>query len=504
MKNIRIIPRLDVKNHNLVKGINLEGLRVLGLPEKFSQYYYKNGADELIYIDMVASLYGRNHLEKIVKRTAQNVFIPIVVGGGIRTVEDIYKLLRAGADKVAINTQAIKNPKLIEKAAKTFGSQCIVISIQAMKISEGKYEAYTDTGREPTGKDVIEWAKQVVDLGAGELLITSIDQEGTCDGYDIDLFSKISDSVNIPVIACGGAGKKEHILEVINNTNVDAVSASSIFHYHIVQKFGAESRNGGNIEYIKDFIKKGSSILTKLSPVSVSQVKQYLKNNNINVVLEKFSKKIVSNPIIKKKSVTIVDYGLGNIFSVIHALENVGTNIIITNNPSDIKKSDYLVIAGVGAFGDGTAQLKKKQLIDPIIKHVYDGKPLLGICLGMQLFMEIGEEFGIHEGLKLIKGKTIKLSIKGKNIKLPHIGWNRLIIHKDINILNNIPSNSLMYFVHSYFIQPEDKNLIAAETTYGENTFCSVINKDNIFGCQFHPEKSGEIGLKIYKNFIEC
>jgi len=503
MKNIRIIPRLDVKNHNLVKGINLEGLRVLGLPERFSQYYYKDGADELIYIDMVASLYGRNHLEEIVKRTAQNVFVPIVVGGGIRSVEDIYKLLRAGADKVAINTQAIKKPKLVEEAAKIFGSQCIVISIQAMKISDGKYEAYTDTGREPTGKDVFEWAKQVVEMGAGELLITSIDKEGTCDGYEIELLNHISEAVNVPVIACGGAGSKEHILEVINKTKVDAVCASSIFHYNIIKDFGVESREGGNTEFLKDFIKKGPSTLTKSSPLSVSQLKNYLKTKDINVVSEKISKSIDYSTNIKNKKVTILDYGLGNLFSVIHALENVGACINVTDNPSEIKNSDRLVVAGVGAFGDGMNQLKIRGFLEPIEKHINDGKPILGICLGMQLFMEIGEEFGIHDGLKLIKGKATKLSIKSNDVKIPHVGWNRLIIQKNIKIFNDIPTDSLMYFVHSYYVQPKDNNLIAAITIYGENTFCSVINKNNIIGCQFHPEKSGERGLKIYKNFIE-
>ena len=175
MNNIRIIPRLDVKGPNLVKGVHLEGLRVLGKPEEFASKYYLEGADELIYIDVVASLYGRKNLLEIVERAAQQIFIPLTAGGGIRTFDDIKNLLRAGADKVAINTAGIRNPRFIKEAAQSFGSQCIVVSIEAKSRENGRYEAFTDNGREKTGKDVFEWAKEAVDLGAGEILVTSID-----------------------------------------------------------------------------------------------------------------------------------------------------------------------------------------------------------------------------------------------------------------------------------------------------------------------------------------
>ncbi len=205
MHTVRIIPRLDIKGPNVVKGIHFEGLRVLGKPEDFARYYYENGADELIYVDAVASLYGRNSLVDIVKLTAQEIFIPLTVGGGLRSVEDIRAVLRAGADKVSINTAGLKREELIRDASRTFGSSTIVVSIEAIKHSNGRYEAYADYGREKTGMDAYEWALRAVELGAGELMVTSINQEGTGEGFDLELTEKIADAVPVPVI--GGGGK---------------------------------------------------------------------------------------------------------------------------------------------------------------------------------------------------------------------------------------------------------------------------------------------------------
>ena len=227
----RLIPRLDIKGPNLVKGIQLEGLRVMGDPQEFSRHYYEEGADELIYIDIVASLYGRNNLTDIVSKTAQNVFIPITVGGGVRSVADVNTLLRAGADKVAINTAAIKNPDLITEVARRFGSQCMVLSIEAKQIAPGKWEAYTDNGRERTGVDAVEWARRGVELGAGEILVTSVDREGTGKGFDVPLVRAIATSVSVPLIACGGMGKPEHLCAVICEGRADAVSMASVLHY---------------------------------------------------------------------------------------------------------------------------------------------------------------------------------------------------------------------------------------------------------------------------------
>lgn len=275
--NVRIMPRLDIKGPNLVKGINLEGLRVLGKPWDFAYKYYQDGADELIYMDVVASLYGRNNLFEIVRKTAENIFIPLTVGGGIRSLDDIRTLLRAGADKVAVNTAAVHNPSLIREGAQAFGSQCIVSSIEA-KYMHGRYEALTDNGRELTGKDVFDWVKQVVDLGAGEILLTSIDREGTGLGYDLELIQRVAGSVPVPVIACGGCGKPEHLIEVAKKGKADAISAASIFHYNYLdrQVEPDEFKEEGNIEFIKK--KRGGPgfMPGRLSLMSIQDVKRIL------------------------------------------------------------------------------------------------------------------------------------------------------------------------------------------------------------------------------------
>jgi len=230
-RKIRVIARLDIKGHNVIKGIQLEGLRVVGKPEVLAPRYYEQGADEILYIDSVASLYQRDSFLQIVRSTAENTFVPITAGGGVRTGDDIRKLLRAGADKVAVNTAAIQNPALIREGAEIFGSQCIVLSIQAKRVAEEQWEAYTNNGREKTGVHVLDWAKKGVRLGAGEILLTSVDNEGMKMGFDIDLLKAVCNAVNVPVIASGGAGNVEHINEVIKKTKLDAVSVASVLHY---------------------------------------------------------------------------------------------------------------------------------------------------------------------------------------------------------------------------------------------------------------------------------
>lgn len=231
MKNIRLIARLDVKAPNLVKGIQFEGLRKIGDPNQFAVKYYSHGVDEIIYIDIVASLYERNSLLDIVERTTADVFVPITVGGGLRSIEDVGQALRAGADKVAINTAAIKDHNLISQVARKFGSQCMVLSIQAKKNRMDTWEAYYDNGRERSGIDVVEWAKKGAELGAGEILLTSVDQEGTGKGFDIDLVKEVSDVVGIPVIAGGGMGCYEDLRMLLDEDKVDAVAMAHVLHY---------------------------------------------------------------------------------------------------------------------------------------------------------------------------------------------------------------------------------------------------------------------------------
>lgn len=232
MAGVRLIPRLDIKGPNLIKGIHLEGLRVLGDPQVFAQRYYEQGADELIYMDIVASLYGRNSLRDIVSRTAQDVFIPLTVGGGVRSVDDVRELLRAGADKIAANTAAVRRPEMITEVAHAFGSQCMVLSIEAKRSGPGKWEVFTDNGREHTGLDVVEWVRKATDLGAGEILLTSVDQEGTRKGFDVELVQAVTAATSIPVIASGGMGSIDHLVEVCTTGQADAVAIADALHYN--------------------------------------------------------------------------------------------------------------------------------------------------------------------------------------------------------------------------------------------------------------------------------
>jgi len=277
-KNIRIIPRLDIKGPNLVKGIHLEGLRVLGKPEDFARFYYENGADELIYIDVVASLYNRNSLHDIINKTAQEIFIPLTVGGGLRTIEDIRSVLRAGADKVSLNTAAIKNPNFIYEASRIFGSSTVVITIEVIKQPDGKYLAYIDNGREYTGVEVFAWAKRVEELGAGEILLTSVDRDGTGSGYDLDLIKTVSDSVSIPVIASGGPGKLEDVKDVIVKGGADAVAVASMLHYNAIKDTGLnlDSFTEGNVEFLKS-----GKVFTKFKSIPLPMIKKYLIDEGV-------------------------------------------------------------------------------------------------------------------------------------------------------------------------------------------------------------------------------
>ncbi len=232
MASLRLIARLDIKGPNIIKGIQLEGVRVVGDPQAFAQRYYREGVDEILYMDAVASLYDREMLTKIVARTAEEVFVPITVGGGLRSVEDVRTMLRAGADKVAINTAATHRPEFITEVAGEFGSQCMVLSIEAKRRNDGGWEAYRDCGREHTGLDVVEWARRGQELGAGEILLTSVDHEGMCGGFDVELVRAVSDSVTTPVIASGGMGRPEDLLRVAAEGHADGVAMAHVLHYN--------------------------------------------------------------------------------------------------------------------------------------------------------------------------------------------------------------------------------------------------------------------------------
>jgi len=244
----RLIARLDIKSNNVVKGINLEGIRKVGDPKILAKKYYDEGIDEIIYMDSVASLYGRNSLKKVIIDAASEIFVPLTVGGGIRSLKDIREALNSGADKVAINTQAIKTPSFIKEAAEKIGSQAVVVSIEAKKQNNNKWEAFYNNGRERSGKDVIIWAQEAQSLGAGELLITSIDHEGLKKGMDIKLLDILQKEINIPIIFSGGIGSYQSIMEVI--PNADAIAIAGSLHYN---------------------------------ELNISEIKKRLKNNDISV-----------------------------------------------------------------------------------------------------------------------------------------------------------------------------------------------------------------------------
>jgi cyclase len=246
----RIIPCLDVKDGRVVKGVKFLNLKDAGDPVEVAQFYDREEADEIVFLDITASFEKGNIMLDVVKRTAETVFMPLTVGGGIRNLEDIRQLLKAGADKVSINTSAVKDVKLVAKASEKFGSQCIVVAIDAKRSGNAKWEVYINGGRTPTGIDAVKWGKTVEKMGAGEILLTSMDRDGTKDGYDTELTKKFSENLNIPIIASGGAGNLEHIYEAFTKGKADAALAASIFHYK---------------EY------------------SISEVKEYLKKRGVKV-----------------------------------------------------------------------------------------------------------------------------------------------------------------------------------------------------------------------------
>lgn len=274
--NKRIISRLDVKNNSLVKGIHLEGLRVLGSPEEYAKKYYEDGVDEIIYMDVVASLYGRNSLLDLVKKTAEKIFIPLTVGGGIRNLDDVGLLLKSGADRVCINTAAVSNPQLITKIAERYGSSTLVVAIETIK-SEGKYEIFVDNGREYTGLNVEDWVKKIQDLGAGELLITSVDRDGTGSGLDYELIELIISKVDMPFIVHGGIGSCDDFVDAFSKDKINAICASSVFHYQALTELRDTK---AELEGNKEFLLSGK-VNSKIKETSIRNLKIQLKSNQI-------------------------------------------------------------------------------------------------------------------------------------------------------------------------------------------------------------------------------
>lgn len=469
----RIIARLDVKGKKLIKGIRFEGLRVIGDACNAAEHYASKGVDEIFYTDAVASLYGRNGLDEILRETTKKVFVPITAGGAIRTVEDGRKLLAAGADKLAVNSAAIKNPNLINELSKKFGKQCVVISIQVVYKGNFKWQVMIESGREKTSIDLIDWIKDSQDRGAGEIFLTSVDRDGTGKGPDIELLNKIKDSISIPLVFGGGFSSSNDLLRIFNeHRDLSGISIGWGLHYKKI-----------DISDSKDKISK------------------------LNLSFRNFKKELIVNKISENISVSIIDYGMGNTQSLINAFNLLDIKCELTVDFDKIKKNHICVLPGVGAYPEGMKQLYKFDLIDNIRRFANTGGCLIGICLGMQLLLSEGTEYEKCDGLNIIKGRIEKLPDKSKEggaTLLPHVGWNTLHAIDKQNEFTIKHDKIYQYFVHSFALKYSEKikSNILYTTNFEGHKFASMIQKINTIGMQFHPERSGKEGLDLLRNLI--
>jgi len=330
----RLIVRLDIKGSRLIKGIRFEGLRVLGDPCEAALRYANAGADELLYVDAVASLYGRNGLADVLRRTSREVFIPITAGGGVRSVDDAAALLAAGADKIAVNTASLQRPDLITELAQAFGSQCVVASIQARRTGPGLWEAMMEAGRERSGRDVLGWIEEVQQLGAGEILLTSVDQDGTCAGPDLALQQVAAGSARVPLVLGGGYAEPSQILAALEEPNVAAVSIGAALHHARL-----------DLQTLKlQLAAAPAQLPIRIAPateqVPVTPPPQPLAGHRIGVI----------------------DYGMGNQQSLINALDYLGASVLLSANTEELQACSLLTLPGVGAFPQGMAELQKRGL----------------------------------------------------------------------------------------------------------------------------------------------
>lgn len=467
----RLIARLDIKGSRLIKGIRFEGLRVLGDPCVAALRYTEAGADELLYLDAVASLYGRNGLADLLRRTSREVFIPITAGGGVRSVADAAALLAAGADKIVVNTAALQRPELITELAEAFGSQCVVGSIQARRNGPGAWEAMAEAGRERSGQDVLAWMERLQQMGAGEILLTSVDQDGTCAGPDQELHIAAAARSRVPLVLAGGFATTQQVLRALQEPFVAAVCMGAALH-----------RNQLELARLKRELAAAPAQLpirlaTSAEASWAGPGFQTLAGQRIGVV----------------------DYGMGNQQSLINALEHLGAMALLSSEPDTLQDCELLVLPGVGAFPKGMAQLQNRGLDSWLKQWVSAGNPLLGICLGMQMLFEGSEEFGHTAGLGLLNGQVLSLPSfdgLGEPVVLPHIGWNRVL--PGLAWHHAPPTEPLkQYFVHSYVATGVNPTVVLLSCRYGHHSFVAGVHQGNLMGFQFHPERSGPDGLSL-------
>lgn len=467
----RLIARLDIKGNRLIKGIRFEGLRVLGDPCEAAMRYAEAGADELLYVDAVATLYGRNGLAEPLRRASREMFIPITAGGGVRSVADAAALLAAGADKIAVNTASLQRPELITELAETFGSQCVVVSIQARRTAAGAWEAMAEAGRELSGQDVLAWMERVQQLGAGEILLTSVDQDGTCAGPDQELQVAAASRARVPLVLGGGFAATNQVLEALEQPAVAAVCIGAALHRTRLEM---------------SILKRELAAAPAKLPIRLA-----------TCVAE--SPSVTVSPPLAGKRIGVIDYGMGNQQSLINALEHLGATAMLSAEPDSLLQCDLLALPGVGSFPQGMAELQRRGLDCWLREWVAARRPLLGICLGMQMLFEAGEEFGHTAGLGLFKGKVVRLppnTDTGEPLILPHMGWNRLLPGPAWRHAS--PTGPLnQYFVHSYVASGVDPNSVLFYCRYGHYPFVAAVQKDRVVGFQFHPERSGVDGLYL-------
>lgn len=458
--NRRLIARLDIKNGRVIKGISFEGLRVVGDPDVLASRYYNQGVNELLYIDTVASLYGRSSLAPLLASCSENIFIPITAGGGVRSTGDAQALLSAGADKIAVNTAAIYNPKLLSELVSKFGSQCVVSSIQ-VRYSKAKHEWFclVDQGRELTSLNLSEWLTTVQDLGVGEILISSVDCDGRLQGPDHQLIDFCSRNIDIPWIYSGGLTNL-HSTGASPTNNLPSYAIGAALHY---DKLNLTDAFDSSFEFIPSNL----------------------------------SKQCVSVEDTVSATVSILDIGLGNTQSLRNSLQRIGCSVKLISKPDAVLSSDILFMPGVGAFPEAMSRLKKYDLIAPLKERHRRDLPLIGICLGMQLMFSSSTEIEYSEGLNLIEGAVSLLDPdrSSNNFLVPHIGWS-------LAESSDYVSGSF-YFVHSYAVHDLPDELVAYRTSIANDyTFVSGVRMNNTVGLQFHPERSGLCGLQLLSSLI--
>jgi len=464
----RLIARLDIKGSRLIKGVRFEGLRVVGDPWQAAVSYSQAGADELLYIDAVASLYGRNGLQELLRRTSQQIFVPITAGGGVRSVADAANLLAAGADKIAVNTAALQRPDLIAELASEFGSQCVVASIQARRIGNRKWEAMAEAGRERSGRDVMGWIKQLQQLGVGELLVTSVDQDGTCKGPDLELLEHVCTEAKVPLVFGGGFSTTDEVCRVLLEPKVFAVCIGAALHSKRMK--------------ISDL---------KINLFSCSEELQIRLPPQGDTKLN-----TTALPSLEGHQIGVIDYGMGNQQSLINALQLLGANLTLSAFPDELQSCGLLALPGVGSFPKGMAELKQRKLDIMLDEWIKKDKPLIGICLGMQMLFKQSEEFSITSGLGFIEGEVVRLDTLNDSsnpLVLPHLGWNRL----QLGNASLTKSEVNQYFVHSYAVTNVNPGLVMYKCLYEEVEFIAAVRMNNIVGFQFHPERSGYDGLEL-------